>query len=273
MSALTSGSFAPVLYLPHGGGPLPLLGDMNHSGLVAFLKTITKKLGKPEAILIISAHWETDCASITSAISPPLIYDYSGFPAESYEIQYPAAGAPLLATEIYDLLTANDINTRLDDQRGFDHGMFVPLKLMYPDATIPCVQLSLLKSLDPAAHIAMGKALSPLRKKNILIIGSGMSYHNLRTFFTDDAKSLSASEEFDSWLRETCVAQNTPTSKREHSLIDWTSAPSARFCHPREEHLLPLHVCYGIACTQTPVAQLVFNELVMGKKVSSLLWQ
>jgi len=271
--APSSKSPAPVLYLPHGGGPLPLLGDPGHADLVAFLQSITSQLGKPEAILIISAHWEATIASITSAPRPALIYDYSGFPEESYDIKYPAPGDPGLAMEIFDLLGKNGIEARLDEQRGFDHGMFIPLKLMYPDAKIPCVQLSLLRGLDPAAHINMGKALATLRQKNILVIGSGMSYHNMRTFFRNDAESLAASETFNDWLIETCTTKNLSAAQREHRLIDWQTAPSARFCHPREEHLLPLHVCSGIAASSTPAAQLVFNQRVMGKKICGLLWR
>jgi aromatic ring-opening dioxygenase catalytic subunit (LigB family) len=273
MTAESSSSSASVLYLPHGGGPLPLLDDRQHGTLTQFLKTISRKIARPEAILIISAHWEANPASITSAGHPPLIFDYSGFPPESYEIEYPAPGSPQLAKEISGLLEANGIQAKLDNERGFDHGMFVPLKLMYPDAKIPCVQLSLLKGLDPAAHIAMGKALGALCKKNILVVGSGMSYHNMRGFFTNDATDLQASEHFDEWLIETCTGENISATQREQRLIDWEQAPSARFCHPREEHLLPLHVCYGIASTIVTRAQVVFDQLVMGKKVCALLWQ
>ena len=165
MTTGSSSSGASVLYLPHGGGPLPLLGDEQHAALTGFLKTITRNLPEPEAILVISAHWEAETASITSADQPPLIFDYSGFPPESYDIKYPARGAPELANEIAEQLEANSFQATLNDKRGFDHGMFVPLKLLYPDAKIPCIQLSLLKGLDPAAHIAMGKAISALCKK------------------------------------------------------------------------------------------------------------
>lgn len=272
MTRKTARALAPVLYLPHGGGPLPLLGDQSHTALIEFLKTVAGQLGTPAAILIISAHWEAAQASITSAAQPELIYDYSGFPPEAYEIQYPARGEPQLAAEIFDLLAASHIEARLDDQRGFDHGMFVPLKLMYPNADIPCVQLSLRKGLDPAAHIAMGKALAALRSKNILIIGSGMSYHNMSGFFAHTAESLAASEAFDNWLVETCTSQNMSRTESEQRLINWEAAPSARYCHPRAEHLLPLQVCYGIACVESETASVIFNKLVMGKRISSLLW-
>lgn len=268
-----SHALAPVLFLPHGGGPLPVLGDKRHEKMVAFLQEIAIELGEPSAILIISAHWEEEQATITSGGQPGIIYDYYGFPAEAYEIQYPAPGHPELANEVYALLTANGIPAKLDEQRGFDHGMYIPLKLMFPQARIPCVQLSLLKNLDPRMHIALGKAIMSLRSKDILVIGSGMSFHNLRALFAGGTDSNREDELFDDWLVETCAYPEISSEEREQRLIEWEKAPSARFCHPREEHLLPLHVCYGIACATTPVAQTVFNDEVMGNKVTSFLWR
>lgn len=265
--------FSPVLYLPHGGGPLPILGDKEHEKMVVFLNEIVSELGKPSAILVISAHWEEDQATITSGSHPEIIYDYYGFPAESYEIQYAATGHPELAKEVFEFLSESGIPAKLDDQRGFDHGLFVPLKLMYPKGQIPCIQLSLLKNLDPRKHIALGKAIASLRKKNILIVGSGMSFHNLKTFFKHDIDSGKENDAFDQWLIETCTHAEILSAEREQRLIEWEMAPFARFCHPREEHLLPLHVCYGIACADTPIAKVVFNDEVMGKKVTGLLWK
>ena len=146
------------------------------------------------------------------------------------------------------LVEAGGMRARLDTQRGFDHGMFVPLKLMYPQAQIPCVQLSMLSSLDPAKHIALGKSLAALREKNVLIVGSGMSFHNLRAFFSPRLSSIGErSEAFDRWLVETCTSRELSSEEREKRLVAWEQAPFARFCHPREDHLLPLHVCYGAA--------------------------
>lgn len=261
---------SPVLFFPHGGGPLPLLGDKNHESMVNFLKTITPDLGKPAAVLVISAHWEEALPTITSGDSPPLIYDYYGFPEESYEIQYPAPGSPGIARKIYQLLNERGIDAILDEQRGFDHGMFVPLKIMYPDANIPCVQLSLLKSLDPESHIKIGQALSPLRDENILILGSGFSFHNLRAMMSGNSGvSDQDNEAFEQWLVETCTDQTITESVRMKKLINWEKAPSARYCHPREEHLLPLHVCYGLG---NSAAKLVFNDFLIGKKTSAFLW-
>jgi 4,5-DOPA dioxygenase extradiol len=261
---------SPVLYLSHGGGPLPLLGGAGHQNLINFFRDITPTLGKPSAILVISAHWEASTATITSGATPSLIYDYDGFPKQAYDIQYPAPGSPLLANQIFNLLKTAGIAAILDDQRGFDHGLFVPLKLMYPDANIPCVQLSLVNSLQPEAHIQIGKALAALRHANVLVMGSGFSFHNLRAFFTPSTpQSQTMNAAFEQWLMSTCSSRQLTEQAREQKLIHWESAPSARYCHPREEHLLPLHVCYGVAGT---AANSVFEFEIMGKMASAYLW-
>ena len=171
-----------VLYISHGGGPLPLLGDEGHHEMVDCLSDLARTLEKPAAIIVISAHWEENKPTITSGATPSLIYDYYGFPNESYDIRYPAPGDPLLAHKIFRLLNGSGIEAVLDEQRGFDHGVFVPLKIMFPDADIPCVQLSLVKSLNPLEHIRIGKALAGLKDDNVLIIGSGSSFHNIKAF-------------------------------------------------------------------------------------------
>lgn len=174
---------APVIYIPHGGGPLPLLGDRAHLSLIDFLTQLGDKVVRPSAILLISAHWECDQVTLTSGDSPPLIYDYYGFPPESYEIQYAPPGSPDLAEYISTLLQEEGIDSRLDTERGYDHGMFVPLKLIYPEAKIPCVQLSLQSALQAEDHIKVGQALQRVREENVLIIGSGLSFHNMECFF------------------------------------------------------------------------------------------
>jgi aromatic ring-opening dioxygenase catalytic subunit (LigB family) len=258
------------LYLSHGGGPLPLLGDARHQEMVACLRTIAGLVPKPAAIVVVSAHWEEDILAITAGPSPPLIYDYYGFPEESYAITYPCAGEPALAQRLQGLLADAGIGSALDARRGFDHGLFVPLKIMYPEADIPCVQLSLARPLDPATHIGIGRALRPLAADNVLLIGSGFSFHNMREFFgtgTPQAPELNAA--FEAWLLDTCGATDRPETERRQALIRWAEAPGARFCHPREEHLLPLHVCYG-AAGQACVRSFALD--IMGKRASVYLW-
>ena len=270
---MTTTTLFPVLYLPHGGGPLPLLGDPQHQELAAFLSKITVQLPQPTSIIVISAHWEEPIAKITGAAYPKIIYDYFGFPEQSYHIQYNAPGNPSLAKTVLNLLQARGIESEIDNQRGFDHGLFVPLKLMYPDANIPCIQVSLLHGLDPAAHIKLGEALASLRQQNCFIIGSGMSFHNLRAFFRPGIVHEDQSNAFHQWLIDTCSGEDLSTEQRTRQLVNWEQAPNARLCHPREEHLLPLQVCYGAAGYQSPMAEVVFNRTLMGHKVAGLLWR
>ncbi|MCB1858163.1 MAG: dioxygenase [Gammaproteobacteria bacterium] len=259
-----------VLFLSHGGGPLPLLGDKRHMEMVECLKGISSTIVRPSAILVVSAHWEAELATITSGQNPSLIYDYYGFPIESYSIDYPCPGEPALAFEVYRALKQAGIEARLDEQRGFDHGLFVPLKIMYPDADIPCVQLSLINNLDPSKHIAVGQALQSMSYKNLLVIGSGFSFHNLKAFFSSETSETKAmNESFEDWLIETCTALYDREKDRANRLIQWEGAPSARYCHPREEHLLPLHICYGI--TQTACSS-HFELRILNRKSSMYLW-
>jgi aromatic ring-opening dioxygenase catalytic subunit (LigB family) len=269
MNIKPSDQSSPVLFIPHGGGPLPLLGDASHQAMVDFLSAITASFGEPSAILVISAHWEEGVATITSGKSPSLIYDYYGFPDAAYDVEYPAAGDPILAERIFGLLEKAGIEARMDDQRGFDHGLFVPLKLMYPAANIPCVQLSLVNDLDPETHINLGKALSDLRKENVLIVGSGLSFHNMGAFLSQTEVTDAKNEAFEDWLVDTCSNNNVPPQERERRLIEWADAPAARYCHPREEHLLPLHVCCGLS---NSAAALVFDDKVIGKRTTAYLW-
>ena len=262
---------ATILYLSHGGGPLPLLGDPAHTDMVATLEQVARDIGKPSAILVISAHWEESVATVTTGASPELIYDYYGFPEESYQITYPAQVEPELANAVLSALTDAGIQAIGDAARGFDHGLFIPLKIMYPDADIPCVQLSLLNSLDAEAHLRLGEALQGLDYDNLLVIGSGFSFHNMRAFFapdTPDAESKNIA--FDDWLTDTCTDTTLTESVRRSSLRDWEQAPQARYCHPREEHLLPLQVCYGLAAS---AANTSYRCKILGKHASMFLWQ
>jgi aromatic ring-opening dioxygenase catalytic subunit (LigB family) len=257
------------VYLSHGAGPLPILGDPGHEAMVTFMRQLPDQLARPEAILVISAHWEEPAATIFSAENTPLFYDYYGFPAEAYDIRYPAPDSPDLVKIIQALLGQAHIPYAVEPSRGLDHGVFIPLKLMFPGADIPVVQLSLLSDLNPAAHLALGKALHSVLEGNVLVIGSGFSFHNLNAFFTRDADASDpANEAFQDWLIET-VTSEMSRDEREKRLIDWKSAPSARYCHPREAHLLPLHVCAGIAGDQ---GQVIFDDRIMGKRGLAFRW-
>lgn len=236
----------PTLFISHGGGPWSLMsGDYRkkHEVLEKFLKTFPRTLyRKPSAILVVTAHWEAEKFLVSSNPKPPMIYDYSGFPEHTYKFEYKAPGGPAIANEIYQLFTEAGIDASLDSTRGLDHGTFVPLSVMYPDGDIPIIQLSVRADFDPAAHIAAGRALAPLRDAGVLIVGSGLSYHN-PLLYGEIARESSAI--FDDWL-QTTITRSTPP-KRVENLIRWSDAPLARTAHPREEHLLPLFVVIGAA--------------------------
>lgn len=258
------------LFISHGGGPLPLLGDSGHVEMVSCLQGIAATIPKPDALVVVSAHWEEKMPTITAGRFPALIYDYFGFPPESYEIRYPCAGDPSLATDIHRMLGDYGLAAQLDENRGFDHGVFVPLKIMCPAADIPCVQLSLVNTLDASLHIDIGTALQGLKKQNVLVIGSGFSFHNLKAFFVpESAESRQLNHSFEKWLYDVCAGDQYLEEERRDLLVDWGEAPGARFCHPREEHLLPLHVCYGLS--QTPCTER-FELTVMNRKSSMYLW-
>ena len=261
---------ATSLYIPHGGGPLPLLEEPGHANLIRFLRAWPQTVEKPDAIVVVSAHWEEAVVSITAAAAPPLLFDYYNFPPETYEYEYPAPGHPQLATRIHETLHTAGIESRLVTARGYDHGLFVPLLLMYPHADIPCVQVSLVAGLDAAEHVRIGRALADLGGENLLFLGSGFSFHNLRAIMSsqadaDDPRNLA----FEAWLAATCTDPNLDEAERERRLVDWERAPHARYCHPREEHLLPLQVCYGIA---RGAAAKVFDEPVNGYVASAYQW-
>jgi 4,5-DOPA dioxygenase extradiol len=260
---------AQIVYFSHGGGPLPILGDPGHKSMVHFMTDLPSQLNTPEFILVISAHWEEGAATLLGAPHPEMFFDYYGFPDAAYEITYPAPGSPGYAEKIARVLQERGIPSRVDARRGFDHGLFIPLKLMYPRADIPCIQLSLLRGLRPEAHIALGRALRQLKNENILVIGSGFSFHNLRAFdWQAQGKSDPANDAFQNWLIDVCTSPMLQ-SERERRLNEWEQAPSARYCHPREEHLLPLHVCQAMA---DKPGKLVFDDQILGKRGVAFLW-
>jgi len=258
-----------IVYFSHGGGPLPILGDPNHQAMIDFMTQLPAILPKPDAILVISAHWEAQIPTLLGASHPPMFYDYYGFPEAAYQIDYPAPGDPELASRILQTLAQAGIPARLDLERGFDHGLFIPLSMMYPQANIPALQLSLRQGLSPEFHISLGKALKQLSKENLLVIGSGFSFHNMSSFFHHDPDMVNPrNNAFQDWLIETIIS-DMAQSEREGRLSAWESAPYARFCHPREEHLLPLHVCAGLAGQP---GKLIFDDHIMGVRSVAFSW-
>jgi len=268
MNATTSE--LPTFYIPHGGGPCFFM-DWSVRGepadtwdaTAAWLRGLADTLpSRPKAIVVISGHWEEDAFTAASSEHPAMIYDYSGFPPHTYELRYPARGDPALALRIVELIRAAGLPARTDPSRGFDHGVFIPFLLIYPDADIPVVPLSLKTGLDPAEHLAAGRALESLRKEGVLIVGSGMSYHNMHAFSTPSATR--PSNVFDQWLTTALTTHQPPS--RWDDLVGWSQAPAARNAHPREEHLLPLMVAAG-AAAEDP-GQRVFTDEVMQARIS-----
>ncbi len=263
-----AGQTIPTLFVPHGAGPCFFM-DWNPptawNAMADFLKGLAATLpARPTAIVLVSGHWLQSTFSVTTAARPTLIYDYHGFPPHTYELRYPAPGDPALASRIAGLLDGAALGGREDAQRGFDHGMFIPLKLMFPDADIPVVQLSLRSDLDPRAHIEAGRALQALRGEGVLIVGSGMSFHNMRGY--GDPRFAPISDEFDHWLT---AAVELPPGERDWALQRWEDAPAARLCHPprAEEHLIPLLVAAGAAGDSN--GRKVFSDRVMHTTLSA----
>ncbi len=261
----------PVYFISHGGGPWPWMKAETggaYDRLESALQAMPSQVGQvPRAILMVSAHWEEDSFTVMSAAEPSMIYDYSGFPSHTYAIRYAAPGSPVLASRVRSLLVAAGLPARLDAARGFDHGAYSPLAVAWPRADVPVVQLSLKRGYDPAEHLALGRALALLRDEGILIIGSGLSYHNLRAF-GPAAKAPSAA--FDGWLSHTLIG--TSRAEREAGLTAWEAAPAARLAHPREEHLLPLMVAAGAAGDDPAVRFYHEDAFYGGITVSSFMF-
>ncbi|MEO6078284.1 MAG: class III extradiol ring-cleavage dioxygenase [Steroidobacteraceae bacterium] len=258
----------PSYYIPHGGGPCFFMDDPAGawSGMATFLRGLPEALPeRPKAILVISGHWETKGFTLTGSAQPSLVFDYYGFPPHTYQLRYDAAGAPDLAEQAAQLLRDAGFYARLDPARGLDHGVFVPLKVALPEASIPIVELSLDAGLDAGMHLAAGRALTSLRNDGVLILGTGMSFHNLRAL--GDPRMLLPSLQFDTWLNATVGA---PAAARTLALTHWHEAPSARICHPRHEHLLPLMVAAG--ASQGP-GRRIFNEQVQGSMISGFRFE
>lgn len=256
----------PVYFVSHGGGPWPYIDSMKHmyARTARELGALPQRLpARPRAVLVISGHWEADHVTVSTAAKPPMEYDYYGFPEHTYHITYPAPGSPALASRIKTLLAQAGMETREDANRGFDHGTFVPLALMYPNADMPVVMLSLKSSYDAGEHIRLGQALAPLREEGVLIIGSGLTYHNMRGF--NRSESTPVAEAFEAYL--SAAIHQADAEIRNTMLVQWESAPGARQAHPREDHLLPLMVAAGAAGDDT--GHTVFIDHVMEVPMAS----
>ncbi|MCW3837883.1 DODA-type extradiol aromatic ring-opening family dioxygenase [Sphingomonas canadensis] len=258
----------PTLFIPHGGGPCffmdPAGGppDPTWRPMQAYLAGLIESLPeRPRAILLVSGHWEEPQATVHTGSGQPLYFDYYGFPEHTYRLRWDAPGAPDVALRAAELLSAAGFPAGEERERGWDHGVFIPMKVAVPGAEIPLAQLSLRRDLDPEAHIAMGRALAPLRDEGVLIVGSGMSFHNLRErgpHVTDRAALWDAAL--------TDAATDPDPARRAARVAAWEALPFARFAHPREEHLLPLMVALG-AGGEGP-ARLDHRSAVFGWAVS-----
>ena len=245
--------------------PFPGLPANLWDNMAAYLRGIDATLGvRPASILVISGHWEAVRPTVNTAAHPSLLFDYSGFPEHTYRLTYPVAGSPALAARVRTLLAGAGIASDEEQDRGLDHGVFIPFKVMYPDADVPMVQLSLNRDRDPSTHLALGRALAPLRDEDVLIVGSGMSYHNLRELFVDRPDVNRSAEDFDRWLNEAVTEQDAGV--RAANLSEWRQAPGARASHPTPEHLLPLMVAAGAAGTD--VGRRTYHDHLVGKAVS-----
>ena len=266
MSDVESQAILPTLYIPHGGGPCFFMdwtwGPADTwKRMEAWLASLIGSLDvRPKAILVVSGHWEEPVFTVGSAAKPTLIYDYYNFPPHTYQLRFDAPGSPDLAQRVRELLEDAGIKAKEDQKRGYDHGVFIPFKVVTPDADIPVVQLSLQRSLDPERHMAAGRALKPLREEGVLIVGSGMSWHNMAGF---SPEYTAASEVFDQWLGD---AIEDP-ARREEALARWTSAPHARDAHPREEHLAPIFMAAGAASGEA--GRRLFSDIVLDARVSA----
>jgi aromatic ring-opening dioxygenase catalytic subunit (LigB family) len=256
------------------------MGDEGHRTMIDWLKKFAATYlskNKPTACLVISAHWEAPVATVQSGDTSSLYYDYYNFPKETYNLSYPVAPAKHLSQRVTELLKKANIPNSIDSKRGYDHGVFIPMMLIYPDADIPTIQLSLVSGLDPQTHIKIGEALAPLRDEGVFILGSGMSYHNMRGF--GESRANKDSEPFHQYLRDTLNDDdNSSNSKKKtyaqkvQGLMDWKKAPKARENHPREEHLIPLMCIAGTSSNSGGKSKEVFYDDVIGVKCSGYVF-
>ncbi|MDP2248160.1 MAG: class III extradiol ring-cleavage dioxygenase [Nitrosomonadales bacterium] len=236
----------PTFFLSHGGGPWPYIDGVRDQYAItkAAFRNLPQTLpSKPKAVLVITGHWEERIFTVSTAEHPPMVYDYHGFPEHTYHIQYVAPGSPTLATRVRELLQQAGIPCAENPNHGYDHGTFVPLGLMYPDAEVPVVMLSMKANYNVDEHIAVGQAIQALRDEEVLIIGSGLTYHNMRGF--GQAGAMQVSVTFEQYLHEAVTEPNETI--RLEKLKHWEQSAAARQAHPQEDHLMPLMVVAGAA--------------------------
>ena len=253
-----------VIYLSHGGGPLPLLDKEGHKAMHDYYKTYAKDK-HPRAIIIISAHYETDEFTVVTNHSDKLLFDYYGFPEISYTYTYNPPIDEEVNKEVLRALKESNIPVT-ESKRDLDHGVFIPLMIMFEEANIPVVQISLKRNLSPKDHIQLGEALGKI--DDVLIIGSGSSYHNLRAYLDDSINEKKKNDEFHNELIKV-VTNDIPEADREQRLIYWKRLPHALHIHPREEHLIPLHVCYGVKKSKGKV---LFDNDIFNKRNICIEW-
>ena len=261
-----SGSRFPVIFVSHGGGPWPWIDEMRtlFPRTEQVLRDLPRRLpARPRAVVAISGHWETTGFAVATHPNPPTEYDYSGFPAHTYQIRYPASGDEVLSRYIADLLERAGLPVLSDPAKGFDHGAFVPLALMFPRADVPVVMVSMKSGYDPLQHLALGRALAPLRDEGVLILGSGLTYHNMRGFRRPE--SAVPAEQFKASLD--AAVCNPDSAARDAALARWEEAPAARLAHPREDHLIPLLVVAGAAGPDA--GRILFTEHALGVPMGS----
>jgi 4,5-DOPA dioxygenase extradiol len=240
----------PTLFLSHGS---PMHAVQPGTAGTAWA-ALGQTLPRPRAVLVASAHWETSVPLLTGNKAPETIHDFGGFPAELYQLRYPAPGAPALAAQAAALLKAADIAAGVDGCRGLDHGAWVPLRWMYPDAAVPVVQISVQPDLGTAHHLRLGRALAPLADDDVLVVGSGHTTHNLRDWMGNPRRHepLRYAEAFAGWVGDRLRAHDA-----DALLAYRERAPDAARAHPSEEHFLPLYVAWGAAGTDADVERVV----------------
>ncbi|KAM3956838.1 LOW QUALITY PROTEIN: uncharacterized protein ACR2FA_009146 [Aphomia sociella] len=273
-SARKMAIIAPAIFVNHGGGPMPLLGDKDHAELTKFLRDDVKKhinLKEIKAIILVTAHWEEKVVTISSADHHDLYFDYYGFPPESYKYKYEAPGDPELAKRIHEV-KKEGISSKLDPKRGWDHGVFVPMMLINPSADVPIVQISVLSNQDPVQHYNLGKALYQFRKEGVAVIGSGMSYHNMREFMYSRGMGDVVNKEFDDYLNNICTEEDE--EKRKQGFVEWREQQGATEAHPMRaaEHFMPLVVVAGAGGSRA--GKRVFNwDMSRTFRLSGFLWK